>query len=411
MTHEAYKGYIGQYFGDIVPLIITDDVKVSWMPWTDDLAECFKKEKGYDILDFLPSLFQGVEKHDMQVRIDYYDWWTKRFAEAYFGQIQDWCRKNGLASCGHLGGEEDILRARVHGHGHALRNFRRFDIPGVDCVWRQIFPVEENVEIEAGMPLNEASVSLPVRLKTDGKTCRKNGVFDFSGLTDQMALKNNHFPKYASTVAHQEGKQHSFIELFGVYGSGLTVGQMKWITDFSYVRGINLASACEAYISTKDYYMAAMRPMLSPSNPLWKYFEYYHSYTARLSYLLSLGKPVVDTAVYYPIKDIWAGDMDMIRAVDKSFETLSTILFRNRCDFDFLDDDTLEKESTEVINGKIRVGEMEYSTVYISKCGWMSVKSKEKLRRFASHGGRVVWADNEAEVSDPEKAYILISGD
>lgn len=381
-THEEYGKYIGEHFGTAVSLIITDDVKVTWMPWTDDIIDGFYKDKGYNINDNLPSLFQGIKKWDMQVRIDYYDWWTKRFASAYFGQIHDWCVKHNLPFAGHLGAEEDILGARIHGHGHVLRNFRHFDIPGVDCVSRQIYPVIKKDE-EGFLPEEKSIVS-------------SGGVFNFNDLAGQWESEvlNSLFPKYATSVSHQEGRRFSWIELFSCSGSGLTIEQMKWITDFSFVRGMNLIAPCEIYLSTKDFYMAAMRPMFFPLNPLWKYLEQYNDYVSRMSYLLSLGKPVVNAAVYYPIRDIWAGDIDTIKAVKKSFEALSSLLFDNRCDFDYIDDDMLEREDTVVIDGKLKAGEMEYDTVYISNCEWMSVESKEKLQLLATAGGRVICFDN-----------------
>ncbi len=365
LTHEAYKKAVGQHFGTVVPIIISDDVKAASLPWTDDLSDSYEKEKGYDLREKLSSLFKGSTREDRQVRVDYYEWWTNRFAEAFFGQIQTWCAENHLLFAGHVGGEEDILGTRFYGHGHVLRNFRRFDIPGVDAVWRQIFPIEK-------------------REKPIGKD---------QPLLNQHEVKNNHFPKYASTVAHQEGKRFSFIELFSVYGTGLSLDQMKWITDFSYVRGINLTTLCETYLSTRDFYLGAMRPMFFPGNPLWKYLSLYHGYTARLSYLMSLGTPDISAAVYYPIRDIWAAETEALKPLNDSLERLADILFSNRCDFDFIDDDVLERETTKVKDGALLVGPMNYRTVFIAETEWMTQRSKDKLQRFISAGGKVFRLD------------------
>lgn len=373
-THEAYRRHIGRYFGNVVPLLITDDVKVTPMPWTDDLESCFLDENGYEITDSLPSLFGGSAKKDMQVRIDYFDWWSKRFAENFFGKIHGWCKKNGIAFGGHLGAEEDILGARIQGHGHPLRNYREFDIPGVDAVWRQVYPAKT----EKG----------PIAGDIDDWS-------DWSGIGDQYVTRNDHFPKFASSVAHQGGKRYSFIELFSVYGSDLTIEQMKWITDYSYVRGINLVSSCEKYLSTKDFYMAAMRPMFFPGNPVWDYLELYHAYCARASYLLGLGTPEIKAALYYPIRDVWAGSPGMLKMVGQSLERVASTLFRNRCDFDFIDDDTLESDATTVENGLLKASQMAYSHVYISKCEWMTEGSIAKLDDFASKGGVVTTVENE----------------
>jgi len=382
-THEEYKRHIGQYFGNVIPVIICDDVKVTHMPWTDDMASGFFIDKGYDLTDCLPSLFKGTSKKDMQVRVDYFDYWSKRFAETFFETIHKWCAENGVAFSGHLGGEEDILGARTFGHGHPMRNYREFDIPGVDAVWRHIYPAVKNIKD-----------------KNDDHKKDNAGIFDWTGITDQHAVKNDHFPKFASSVAHQDGKKYSWIELFSAYGSDLTVEQMKWITDFCYVRGINLMSSCERYLSTKDFYMAAMRPMLFPGNPIWNYLDLYHTYSARASYLLGLGTPEIKAAVYYPIRDVWAGSPQMLRAVGQSLETLTSALFENRCDFDFIDDDMLESEKTVTGNGILKTGQMEYTHIYISKCEWITEKSLQKLNDFVSSGGTVITFENGLSVNN-----------
>ena len=37
-------------------------------------------------------------------------------------------------------------------------------------------------------------------------------------------------------------------------------------------------------------------------NPYWKYFRIFSDYMSRISYLNSLGKPVVKVGIYYPIE-------------------------------------------------------------------------------------------------------------
>ena len=139
------------------------------------------------------------------------------------------------------------------------------DVPGVDVIWRQLWP----------------------------------------------GGNNHHFPKYASTVSHQSGLPWSLTESFAVYGSGLTPSQMKWISNYQYVRGINLSVLSCYPQSTKDWFLGGIRPMFGPGNPLWQYMDDYHGYLGRLGYLLSLGNPYIKIALYYPISDIWAGGLEL----------------------------------------------------------------------------------------------------
>jgi hypothetical protein len=349
-SHAVFKEMVGGYFGNTIPIIFTDEPKILNPPWTDGLVQSFKEEKGYDILKFLPYIFND-EEDGAKVRIDFYDWWTMRFTENYFGKIQEWCSKNSLLSTGHLGGEHYTLGNIKHGFGHILRVLRKFDIPCVDVIWRQLYPDYKET--------------------------------------------NHFFPKYASSTSHQAGKPWAATESFAIYGSGLTLDIMKWITDYQYVRGINITTMSCAHLSMKEEFIKDGRPSFIPneSSPLWKYMDLYNSYTARLSYVLSLGKPVIKSAIYFPIRDIWAGGKNL-NSIVESHDKLAQLLLEKQNDFDLIDDDVLEDQLTKITEGKLIVGPMKYDTVYISKSRWMSEKSKCKLEEFAAQGGKTIYVEN-----------------
>ena len=363
-SHEAYKRVLGRHFGDTIPLVVSDEPRVDNPPWTGDLADAFQAQKGYDIRDVLPAIFREDEA-TAQVRIDYFDWWSRRFAEAFFGQIQEWSARNGLWSIGHLGGEDLTIGSRKYGFGHVMRVLRKYDIPGVDTIWKQLHPGRKAV-----LPVHWDTVegSLPV-------------------------ADNHHFPKYASSVAHQRGTPWSWTESFSAYGCALTLEEMKWITDFQFVRGINLLISGQALLSTKGHYMGSIRPMFVRENPLFRHMDLYHAYTARLSYLLSLGRPAIRAALYFPVRDIWAGGAELDR-VAASNDALARALLEHQCDFDMIDDDLLEDEATTARDGCLQAGPMRYDTVYVSRTRHMSDGSREKLDRFIGAGGRVYWVDN-----------------
>ncbi|MBN1942882.1 MAG: hypothetical protein JW849_06265 [Phycisphaerae bacterium] len=368
MTHEQYRKTVGKYFGDTIPLVFADEPKVPGRPWTEGLAKDFKRTMGYDILPHLPAIFEGDSQKDMQVRIDFADWWSARYAEAFFGQIQRWCHKNGLLSVAHLGGEDETLGPTRYGFGHLFRLFRRLDIPGVDTIWRQIFPGKKTVmEFPSGNSTSRKTVNV-----------------------------NHYFPKFASSVAHQQGKPWVVTESFCVYGSGLTPAEIKWITDFQYVRGTNLMTMGAYPLSTRDHYMGGQRPGFGPFNPIWKYMDLYHAYTARLSYLLSRGTPDVQTAVYYPIRDIWAKGPEQ-KAVGKSLDRLAQYLLERQTDYDFIDDDALEDPSTRVTGGGLKIGPMTYHTIFLPQTRWMTKATQRKLAAFARAGGNVICLDKPKE--------------
>lgn len=355
LTHEEYKKTAGDYFGNTIHITFTDEAQAANPGWTEDLADDFKDIYRYDIRDELPSIFEGDSEHDRRIRIDYFDWWSQRHAEAYYGEIQKWCRQNNLLSSGHLNGEDGTVYAGRYGYGHPLRALRRMDIPGVDVIWRQLWP----------------------------------------------GGNNHHFPKYASSVSHQAGMPWSLTESFAVYGSGLTPDQMKWISDYQLVRGVNLFVMSNYPLSKDDWLIGAIRPMFGPDNPLWRYLDKYHEYIGRMGYLLSLGKPGINIAAYYPVRDIWAGGAELDLICSSNDELVKSLL-ENQCDFDFIDDDVLESDCSKIVNGQLVVGPMHYDVVCVSYNRYMPEKSVSKLEQFIRAGGKVIWIENVSEGKKPK---------
>ncbi len=351
MTHERYKNAVHSYFGNTIPLIFTDEPKIAQKPaWTDGLAESFFSKFGYNVLEHLDSLFGGKTDEDQRTRIDYFDWWSSRFAEAYFGQIQNWCHKNGLLSGGHLNGEDETIGAYYHGYGHHMRPFRKMDIPGVDVIWRQLWP---------------------------GK-------------------RNHHFPKYASSVSHQNGTPWALSESFAVYGTGLKPIEMKWVIDYQLVRGITLFDLAVYQYSNSDWFIGGERPIFGPNNPIWKGMPLVHEYIARLSYLLSLGTPDIPVAVYYPVRDIWAQGEE-VHSTISNYDFLCEYLFSQQMDYDFIDDDCLSKKGCKIEKNKLIVGSMEYYTIILSNTRWIREESIGTLNQFIENGGSVYIVDCEVD--------------
>lgn len=364
LTHQRYESAVGEFFGSVVPVIVSDEMSFGHNPvWTDDLTAAFKQEKGYDLLDKLPAIFSGDTREDQQVRIDFHDWCTQRFADSC-ATIQDWCHKHGLLYSGHLGPEDETLAPYLYGR-NLMRVLRRHDIPGTDTIFRQIFPYPKGA-----VGVEEAA--------------SKAGVNELKHL-------NHYFPKYTSSVAHQEGYRRCFTESFAVYGSGVTLQQMKWVMNFQYVRGMNLYIFSAVYLSNEDHYMGSnTRPVADDRNPLMRYVRGFNEYMARLSYVTSIGTPGIDTAVYYPGRDFFAGVAGM-QLVQATHEGIVKALLEGQCDFDLIDEDALE--SAVVENGCLVVGPMRYRTIYVGHCHWLGESSRKKLDAVAATGGKFFWVD------------------
>ncbi|MHB0877960.1 MAG: glycosyl hydrolase [Anaerolineae bacterium] len=351
LTHERYAAAVGRQMGSGLPLdrAFTDEpavppvVTAQQIPWTRGFLDLFRAAKGYDLLPHLPVLFADpsqLSREQMLVRLDYFDVWSQRLVDAYLEPIRAWCHDHGLLSAGHFGGEDEIEGSVAHGFGHLLRSLRALDVPGVDAIWRQLFP----------------------------------------------GGRAHHFPKYASSVARQAGSV-AMSESFAVYGNGLTPAQMKWLVDFQWVRGIGcLVGACYPY-STRHHFMFGERPHIGPVNPLWDGLADFHAYTARLSYALSAGQALVQAAVYFPVRDVWTGLASRSGAV-AAHDALAQALLSAQRDFDYVDDDVLQASPTSA--GTLVVGPMRYHTLLLSQADWLPEATVRAIERFVRAGGRLV---------------------
>jgi len=353
---EPYMSYIRKYAPGTVPMLFTDETRAANPPWSDNFAEAFLAEKGYDIVGRLNELFENDER-GAQTRIDYFDFWSKRFAKSFFGAMRAWCNKNGMAFGGHLGGDDSLDCLKKHGYAHPLRMYREMDVPGIDTILRQIFPGGRRGQ----------------NLIQD----RKNTDF----------APNYHFPRWASSVAHQAGSPWVLSESFAVYGQGLTPAEMKWIVNYQLARGITLFCAATLASSVSGPYMANERPVQTLASPMWQCLGAFHDYTARLSYLLSLGTPLIKTALYMPVRDVWSNTKQSLQVI-ADYDALAGILERKKIDFDVLDDDTLETAGIE--NGCLCAGQMRYETVAVPKCRYMPTDAAQKLADFKAAGGKVL---------------------
>lgn len=378
LTHEGLRASCGDLLGSSIFASFTDEPAVHcWpCPWEKDLLQDFEKTYGYNICAYLPSLFDGemMGESGKRARIDYYDYWSERFAKTYFGRIREWCVKNGIFSLGHLNGD-DYTRGSEGSYGNILRVLRQFDIPGIDVIWRQIYPIERKPYKEGSSPyqrINESEV-------------------------------NHYFPKYASSAAHQQGLRWALSETGGVYGNGFTFAQNYWVCGYQMVRGINLFTQMTISYGRKDYLMAEERPnyvAMMPGDFSWKAFN---RWLSRSSYLCSLGKPCADIALYLPIRDIWVGG-ETSKAAGDIHDNVAYKLECLQIGFDIFDDDVLLGGVLK--NGKLCFGGATYSTLIIPQNKYIN---REKVFECEKAGLRIIWINTIADLSKLENGVSRLA--
>lgn len=342
LTYEGYKNALGEQFGKDCPVIFTDEAILNY-PYTILNTDDFKAKTGFDFYEYLPAVFHseafGIEGE--KFRIAYIDYSGRAFANSYMRRISEWCEENNVMLAGHMDGDH-ILSDYTRNVGNILKQLRHMDIPGVDVIWNQIYPG--------------------------------------SG-------KNLLFPRMASSAANMTGKYYALSESFAVYGCGLTYDTMRYVINAQAVRGINIINIMSMSSGTEGFICHQFRPNFLLESPITKFLKSFNEYTARISYMCSVGKPCRTVAVYLPLRDIWAQHRESER-VQEDFYALCEQLDKKYVDFDIIDDEFIN--GADLKSGKLCAGFAEYSAVYVPFCKYMPKDTAKKLSEFKESGGIVV---------------------
>ena len=174
------------------------------------------------------------------------------------------------------------------------------------------------------------------------------------------------FPKLASSAAHLYGRPLIWTEQGG--GMGL---EGKFVTDYQYVRGIN-------YMNIRGLNNAPTAEV-NPAKTGW--------YVSRASYLLAIGRPAAQVALYHPTDNMWLGDQES----DSITVKLTNELMEQQIDFDYIDQDSFTSPFTLEGSGIKNLSGQVYSAVIIPSSIVIQKKVLERLRAFAAAGGKVVF--------------------
>jgi len=339
-THEVYKQLFGQKFGKTVLGFFGDEPDYTgFMPWTPKLLDAFWKEKGYDLQPYLPLFFAPqLTEEAKRVKADYWDVWSGIFRESFFGVQADWCAANNLEYLVHLNHEELMLNLShgedlIRNEGDFFRDMRHVQIPGIDN-------------------LNQLVPSAAIREDT---------IYDV----------NDNFPKLASSAAHLFGRPRVWAEEGG--GTGV---DGKFQLDYQFVRGVN----------APQIRIPVIRPA-GASGDTPPQAAMLAWYTNRASYLLAIGRPAAQVALYHPANSMWLGD----EAADRSTTKLGKQLLERQIDFDYFDEQSLSSVAA-LENGAFRnLSGQLYRAVIVPSSTVISRAALNRLRAMAAAGGKVIF--------------------
>ncbi len=340
-THEVYKELFGQEFGKTVLGFFGDEPDYTgFIPWTPKLLETFREQKGYDLLPYIPQFFAPkLTEEARRAKADYWDVWSGIFRESFFGVQAEWCAKNGLEYLVHLNHEELMLNLSrgedlIRNEGDFFRDMRRVPIPGIDNL-NQLVP----------------------RAVT-----REDTTYD----------TNDNFPKLASSAAHLFGRPRVWTEEGG--GTGV---DGKFQLDYQYVRGVNMP----------QIHVPAIREGAAATEPAPPQAAMMAWYANRTSYLMAIGRPAAQVALYHPANSMWLGD----EAADRGTTKLGKQLLEHQIDFDYFDEQSLASVATLEDGAFRNLSGQSYRAVIVPSSTVISKVGLDRLKAMVASGGKAIF--------------------
>lgn len=352
ITHEKYASAIGEAFPEYVTAVFTDEPKAPFAAFNKELQDRYKELYGESILQYLP-LIKGEKaptEENVHILRQWYDLCSRAFCENFLLPCKKWANEKGCDFTGHLDVDHSPQGSVNGGYNfNLMRALRCFDVPGVDFIWRQIYP--------------------------ENRVTYKN---DFNAY-------NGFFPRYASSASAQNGTKFSMSEIFGVAGASVSYDIMRYTVGYGAVRGINIFNPFNFPLGRNGQLLAQELPIFTEKQPFCRYLNQFNQYTERLSYISSLGERVYETGLYYPVSDFQGGLKS--EEIAKEFDSLGRTLEDMPVDFDIVDDDVLQL--AEIKNGYICIGNAKYKNIIIPEGAFIPEATQKALDNFKKQGGRV----------------------
>jgi len=329
VIHEGYQRVVGDEFGKTILGFRGDEPDYTgFMPWTPKLLETFQRIKGYDLLPYIPQFFgPDFSAEVLRAKADYWDVWSGMFRDGFFKPQSEWCRAHGMEYMVHLNHEELMLNLSLG---------------------------EDLVRNEGSFFRDMRYVGVP-------------GVDNLNQIGPGIVAD---FPKLAASAAHVFGRP----QVWNEEGGGLRQ-EGKFVIDYNFVRGMNflqIRGLNEAVASSSLGYNPA-------AATAW--------YVNRASYLLSIGRPAAQVALYHPTDSMWMGDKES----DDVTVRLVTELMEHQIDFDHIDLEGLASVVSLPDGGLRNLSGQVYRAVIVPSSTVIDRRVLTKLRAFAASGGKVVF--------------------
>ncbi len=349
---------LGKHFGTTFNIFFQDELDFScrFPLWSTDIPRQFSDRFGYSLEGRLHEIFEH-DADTSQLRVDFAELNAVLVEENYFKPIHHWMEAHNCLF-GHDNAGRGSPRVGLDHYGDYMRTMRWYSAPG-----------------------------------SDDPDLR--GPRAFKGI------------KVASSIAHLNGRARVWAECFHSSGWGVTPHQMLTGVNTLFVLGANLINLHGLYYTTNRSHWEWAPPDFHFRQPFWSATVSLNGYIERMSWLLSQGHHVCDTAILYPTSALAGGlnsdvssfgpnslsddQREATTTVDSaealSFE-IADHLFRDGVDFDFIDGSAFE--NLKVVDRQLRVGRASYGTLILADATTLDHVTRDCISAFLAQGGRVI---------------------
>ncbi|MCL6630610.1 MAG: hypothetical protein K6U00_13530, partial [Armatimonadetes bacterium] len=298
--------------------------------------------------------FYTIDDTTPEKRQAFYELTSRLYAESFFKPYREWCDKHNLLLTGHLLLEEGLYCNTI------------FQADPVPALAYMHIPGTDHLGLSAEAPYGGWNHVPQMRTNIQGE-------------------------KLVSSVSHLITNSRTLSETFGCAGWGLTLEDMKRITDWQYSIGINFLCPHALFYSIEGFRKADAPPSHN-HNASWQYHRLFADYVCRLSYMLSDGKHIAQVAVLYPIRKFQGvyeigRENEADRGISDAFDAVCTVLPRIGFDYDIIHPSLLD--TADIGGGRLRIGNEEFD-VLLLPTDVQDHRLDSRVREFESKGGCVI---------------------
>ena len=372
-TYEVYYRELGEYFGNTVEAIFTDepqsmrciyanrselsDFTGAQITWTDDFAKTYALEYGEDIVELLPEII-WEPKYLSRVRYRFHEHCAKRFKNAYSAQIGAWCKDHGISFTGHFILEE-TMESQTSCTKDVMRCYADEQILGIDIL--------------------QGKYELATALQ-----CR--------------------------SVANQMGGVRMMSELYGVNNWDTPFREFFHQGNWQAAMGVNIRVPHLSWVSMLGEGKRDYPATFSYQSPWYLDAKKLEDHFSRIHTVLDQARPNVHVGVIHPIESYWmfSGPKDKTAGIcterDRQFASLFEWLSFGGIDFDLINEALLPSQ----ITADGGVGSMRYDAVLIPDCITLRSTTLDALRLMKKSGIRVIFAGGVPALVDAEKSELAL---